>query len=160
MSAKRGLHVRSLGISLFIVPKFLVNEDGSLGERNDMHCVSIEHKLGIKAIPTAVGAARADGIRRLEIRVSATRRRVSAIGAAGQRVLVASVAQRARLSADLLPQVPRLYRVFSSLGLGASSQAGRCRGSRARARIKLPDNNRRIVVCGRARAALRCGRIG
>ncbi|WP_345811240.1 acyl-CoA dehydrogenase [Paraburkholderia sp. PREW-6R] len=42
------------GISLFIVPKFLINEDGSLGERNDVHCVSIEHKLGIKASPTAV----------------------------------------------------------------------------------------------------------
>ena len=42
------------GISLFIVPKFLVNVDGSLGERNDAHCVSIEHKLGIKASPTAV----------------------------------------------------------------------------------------------------------
>jgi alkylation response protein AidB-like acyl-CoA dehydrogenase len=42
------------GISLFVVPKFLVNEDGSLGKRNDVHCVSIEHKLGIKASPTAV----------------------------------------------------------------------------------------------------------
>jgi butyryl-CoA dehydrogenase len=42
------------GISLFIVPKFLVNKDGSLGARNDVHCVSIEHKLGIKASPTAV----------------------------------------------------------------------------------------------------------
>jgi alkylation response protein AidB-like acyl-CoA dehydrogenase len=42
------------GISLFTVPKFLVNADGSLGERNDVHCVSIEHKLGIKASPTAV----------------------------------------------------------------------------------------------------------
>ncbi|WP_019450735.1 acyl-CoA dehydrogenase [Cupriavidus sp. BIS7] len=42
------------GISLFIVPKFLVNADGSLGDRNDVHCVSIEHKLGIKASPTAV----------------------------------------------------------------------------------------------------------
>ena len=42
------------GISLFIVPKFLVNADGSLGERNDVQCVSIEHKLGIKASPTAV----------------------------------------------------------------------------------------------------------
>jgi 3-(methylthio)propanoyl-CoA dehydrogenase len=42
------------GISLFIVPKFLVNEDGTLGARNDAHCVSIEHKLGIKASPTAV----------------------------------------------------------------------------------------------------------
>lgn len=42
------------GISLFIVPKFLINDDGSLGSRNDVHCVSIEHKLGIKASPTAV----------------------------------------------------------------------------------------------------------
>ncbi|MCA1324623.1 acyl-CoA dehydrogenase [Herbaspirillum sp. alder98] len=42
------------GISLFVVPKFLVKDDGSLGERNDVHCVSIEHKLGIKASPTAV----------------------------------------------------------------------------------------------------------
>jgi 3-(methylthio)propanoyl-CoA dehydrogenase len=42
------------GISLFVVPKFIVGKDGSLGERNDVHCVSIEHKLGIKASPTAV----------------------------------------------------------------------------------------------------------
>ncbi|MCS6809980.1 MAG: acyl-CoA dehydrogenase [Tepidimonas sp.] len=42
------------GISLFVVPKFLVNPDGSLGARNDVHCVSIEHKLGIKASPTCV----------------------------------------------------------------------------------------------------------
>jgi alkylation response protein AidB-like acyl-CoA dehydrogenase len=42
------------GISLFVVPKFMVNADGSLGARNDAHCVSIEHKMGIKASPTAV----------------------------------------------------------------------------------------------------------
>jgi 3-(methylthio)propanoyl-CoA dehydrogenase len=42
------------GISLFVVPKFMVKADGSLGARNDVHCVSIEHKLGIKASPTAV----------------------------------------------------------------------------------------------------------
>ena len=42
------------GISLFVCPKFMVNADGTLGERNDVHCVSIEHKLGIKASPTAV----------------------------------------------------------------------------------------------------------
>ena len=42
------------GISLFVVPKFLVNQDGSLGARNDAKCVSIEHKLGIHASPTAV----------------------------------------------------------------------------------------------------------
>ncbi|MDH5578357.1 MAG: acyl-CoA dehydrogenase [Betaproteobacteria bacterium] len=42
------------GISLFIVPKFLVNADGSLGKRNEARCASIEHKLGIHASPTAV----------------------------------------------------------------------------------------------------------
>ena len=42
------------GISLFLVPKYVVNEDGSLGPHNDLRCVSIEHKLGIKASPTAV----------------------------------------------------------------------------------------------------------
>ena len=42
------------GISLFIVPKFLVNADGSLGERNPVNCGSIEHKMGIKASATAV----------------------------------------------------------------------------------------------------------
>lgn len=44
------------GISLFIVPKFLVNADGSLGARNDVHAVSIEHKMGIHASPTCVMA--------------------------------------------------------------------------------------------------------
>ena len=40
------------GISLFLVPKYLVNEDGSLGARNDLHCHSLEHKLGIHGSPT------------------------------------------------------------------------------------------------------------
>ncbi len=42
------------GISLFIVPKYLVNDDGSLGERNDLRVVSSEHKIGIHASPTCV----------------------------------------------------------------------------------------------------------
>jgi alkylation response protein AidB-like acyl-CoA dehydrogenase len=44
--------VGTRGISLFLVPKFLVNEDGSLGARNDVFCASIEHKLGIHGSPT------------------------------------------------------------------------------------------------------------
>jgi 3-(methylthio)propanoyl-CoA dehydrogenase len=44
------------GISLFAVPKFLINPDGSLGQHNDLRCVSIEHKLGIHASPTCVMA--------------------------------------------------------------------------------------------------------
>jgi len=42
------------GISCFIVPKFVLNEDGSPGERNGVSCVSIEHKLGIHGSPTCV----------------------------------------------------------------------------------------------------------
>src|ERR1700739_333380 len=42
------------GVSLFVVPKVLVNADGSLGARNDVRCLSIEHKLGIHASPTCV----------------------------------------------------------------------------------------------------------
>ncbi|MBC7907196.1 MAG: acyl-CoA dehydrogenase C-terminal domain-containing protein [Rhodospirillaceae bacterium] len=44
------------GISLFVVPKFLVNPDGSLGARNDAHCIKLEEKLGIHASPTCVMA--------------------------------------------------------------------------------------------------------
>jgi alkylation response protein AidB-like acyl-CoA dehydrogenase len=46
--------VGTKGISCFIVPKYLVNDDGSLGARNDVKVVSIEHKMGIKASPTCV----------------------------------------------------------------------------------------------------------
>jgi len=61
-----GAPVGVKGISLFVVPKFMVKQDGSLGARNDVQCVSIEHKLGIKASPTAVlqfgdGLAAKDG---------------------------------------------------------------------------------------------------
>ena len=44
------------GISMFLVPKFLVNADGSLGARNDAYCISLEHKVGIHASPTCVMA--------------------------------------------------------------------------------------------------------
>jgi acyl-CoA dehydrogenase len=44
------------GISLFVVPKFVLKADGTPGERNDAHCVSVEHKLGIHASPTCVMA--------------------------------------------------------------------------------------------------------
>jgi len=49
------------GISLFLVPKFLVNDDGNLGMRNDLRCVSLEHKLGIHASPTCVMSYGDDG---------------------------------------------------------------------------------------------------
>ncbi|MDQ0314369.1 acyl-CoA dehydrogenase [Amorphus orientalis] len=49
------------GISLFLVPKFLVNEDGSLGARNDVTCRGIEHKLGLHASPTCTMGYGDDG---------------------------------------------------------------------------------------------------
>jgi alkylation response protein AidB-like acyl-CoA dehydrogenase len=49
------------GISLFLVPKFLVNEDGSLGARNDAKCVGLEEKIGIHASPTCVMSFGEDG---------------------------------------------------------------------------------------------------
>jgi alkylation response protein AidB-like acyl-CoA dehydrogenase len=49
------------GISLFLVPKFLVDDDGTIGERNDVNCVSIEHKMGIHASPTCVLSYGDDG---------------------------------------------------------------------------------------------------
>jgi alkylation response protein AidB-like acyl-CoA dehydrogenase len=49
------------GLSLFLVPKLLVGDDGGPGGRNDLRCVSIEHKLGIKASPTAVMSFGDDG---------------------------------------------------------------------------------------------------
>ncbi len=49
------------GISMFLVPKYFVNDDGSLGERNDVTCVSVEHKLGIHGSPTCVLSYGDDG---------------------------------------------------------------------------------------------------
>ena len=42
------------GISVFLVPKFIPNDDGSIGKKNDVTCLSIEKKLGVKGSPTAV----------------------------------------------------------------------------------------------------------
>ena len=44
------------GISLFLVPKFMIEANGSIGARNDVNCVSIEHKLGIHGSPTCTMA--------------------------------------------------------------------------------------------------------
>ena len=48
------MYKRQKGISCFIVPKYLVQDDGSLGERNDYRCLSLEHKLGLHASQTCV----------------------------------------------------------------------------------------------------------
>ncbi len=84
------------GMSLFLVPKFLVNADGSLGERNDVRCLSVEHKLGIHASPTCVLAygqqrrrhrrTRRRGESRPRIHVHHDERRALRRGARGHRV--------------------------------------------------------------------------
>ena len=51
------------GISMFIVPKMLVNDDGSLGERNDVYCAGIEHKMGINAQPDLHAQLRREAVR-------------------------------------------------------------------------------------------------
>ena len=63
------------GISLFLVPKYLVNKDGSLGARNDVICAGLEHKLGIHAQPHLRDEVRREGRRR---RLSASARRTAA----------------------------------------------------------------------------------
>ncbi len=54
LARKEGAPQGIKGISLFLVPKFVVNADGSLGSRNDVHCASVENKLGIHGSPTCV----------------------------------------------------------------------------------------------------------
>jgi alkylation response protein AidB-like acyl-CoA dehydrogenase len=54
LARTEGAPAGTRGISLFLIPKFLVEDDGALGARNDVRCVSLEHKLGIHAAPTCV----------------------------------------------------------------------------------------------------------
>ncbi len=61
LARTQGAPAGSKGISLFIVPKYLPNPDGSPGQRNDLRCVSVEHKLGVKASPTCVMSYGDDG---------------------------------------------------------------------------------------------------
>ena len=97
------------GISLFIVPKFLVNADGSLGARNDLKCISIEHKLGIRGSPTctmvygqgdgAVGYLLGEahhGLEYMFIMMNAAR---LSVGLEGYAVAERAYQQRARLGA-------------------------------------------------------------
>ncbi len=93
------------GMSLFVVPKFLVNADGSLGERNDVRCLSVEHKLGIHGSPTcvlafgqqggAVGGAHRRGESRPRIHVHHDECRALRRGARGHRAVGAGVSDRA-----------------------------------------------------------------
>ena len=82
------------GISLFVVPKFLVNANGTLGARNDVQCVSIEHKMGIKASPTAVLQSLPAALRELLIGILEPGCRRDHAVFPGSRVLVPLPVQR------------------------------------------------------------------
>jgi len=121
------------GISLFIVPKFWVNADGSPGARNDLYCASIEHKLGIHASPTcvmmfgenegALGLLIGEPNRGLEymfVMMNAARLSVGLEGyAQGERACQQAV-EWARTRVQGKPPVP-LHKVAGSASLGTSS---------------------------------------
>ena len=109
------------GISLFIVPKFWVNADGTLGARNDVHCLSIEHKLGIHASPTCVMVfGENEGALGHLVRRARTRPRIH----------VRDDEQRAPVGGDRGVCAGRA-RVPAGGGVGAHARAGQAAGARA-----------------------------
>jgi len=121
------------GISLFIVPKFWVNADASLGARNDVNCASIEHKLGIHASPTcvmmygenegALGLLVGEPNRGLEymfVMMNAARLSVGLEGYAQGERAFQQAAEWARTRVQGKPPVP-LARIAGSASLGTSS---------------------------------------
>jgi hypothetical protein len=121
------------GISLFIVPKFWVNADGSPGARNDVNCASIEHKLGIHASPTcvmmygenegALGLLVGEANRGLEymfVMMNAARLSVGLEGYAQGERAFQQAAEWARTRVQGKPPVP-LARISGSASMGTSS---------------------------------------
>lgn len=121
------------GISLFVVPKFWVNPDGSPGARNDLYCASIEHKLGIHASPTcvmmygenegALGLLVGEPNRGLEymfVMMNAARLSVGLEGYAQGERAYQQAAEWARTRVQGKPPVP-LHKVAGSASLGTSS---------------------------------------
>jgi len=121
------------GISLFIVPKFWVNADGTPGARNDLFCASIEHKLGIHASPTcvmmygenegALGLLVGEANRGLEymfVMMNAARLSVGLEGYAQGERAFQQAAEWARTRVQGKPPVP-LHRIAGSASMGTSS---------------------------------------
>jgi alkylation response protein AidB-like acyl-CoA dehydrogenase len=137
------------GISCFIVPKYLVNPDGSLGERNDVRCVSIEHKLGIHASPTCVmsygdnggavgylvGEANA-GMRYMFHMMNVARLSVGLEGL--------SIAERAYQASRLYAQVRRQGRAVGAPATGSSPI------------VEHPDVRRMLLTMKAQTEAMRC----
>jgi len=121
------------GISLFMVPKYWVNADGSLGARNDLNCASIEHKLGIHASPTcvmmygenecALGVLVGEANRGLEymfVMMNAARLSVGLEGYAQGERAFQQAAEWARTRVQGKPPLP-LSKVSGSASMGTSS---------------------------------------
>ena len=121
------------GISLFMVPKYWVNADGSLGARNDLNCASIEHKLGIHASPTcvmmygenegALGVLVGEANRGLEymfVMMNAARLSVGLEGYAQGERAFQQAAEWARTRVQGKPPMP-LSKVSGSASMGTSS---------------------------------------
>ena len=156
------------GISLFLVPKFMVNPDGSLGERNDVRCLSVEHKLGIHASPTCVlafgqnGGARGEligeenrGLEYMFIMMNAARFAVglegiglseralqSALGFAAERVQGTEPGQRGRVPIIRHPDVRRMLMLMKSQTEAMRALAGVVAVSLDAARLH-PDSETR-----------------
>ena len=152
------------GISLFVVPKFMVNVDGSLGARNDVKCISIEHKLGIHASPTcvmqygdgggAVGYRVGEPHRGLEYMFTMMNHARLAVGLEG--VAVARTRENARAGTRDRPTQRRPRDHYSSPGCAAHADAYEIADrSHARAGVFRCRRTRQIQTssrCGRKTA--------
>jgi alkylation response protein AidB-like acyl-CoA dehydrogenase len=137
------------GISCFIVPKVLVGDDGTLGERNDVTCVSIEHKMGIKASPTCVLSYGDAGEGAIGYLIGEEN--------AGMRYMF-TMMNNARLSVGLqgLSLAERAYQM--ALGYAAERRQGRVPGSPAGTQspiIDHPDVRRMLLTMKASIEALR-----
>ena len=138
------------GISCFIVPKYVVNDDGTLGARNDVTCVSIEHKMGIKASPTCVLSYGDAGDGAIGYLIGEEN--------AGMRYMF-TMMNNARLSVGLegLALAERAFQM--ALSYAKERKQGRAPGAPAGEQSAIVDHPdvRRMLLTQRAPRSRRCG---
>ena len=150
LARTQGAPAGTRGISLFLVPKFLVEDDGTLGAPNDLRCVSLEHKLGIHGSPTCVMSF-GDGEGAVGWLVGQEQ---------GGMQAMFTMMNNARLSVGLegLALAERAYQ--RALAYARERVQGRRRngGAEAPARIVEHPDVRRMLVDDEGRRSRRCGR--